>query len=628
MPVSETITDTKAHRLLTQATFGATAADKQAVISEGISAWVDTELAKPSAYDDDNDDHKTHLQRLIQIAKNAEPSTDWNETGVFNQSIASFSADEYQMAAWWENALGHPTRTAHGSDQLRQRVAYALSQIVVVSNGETPLGRRGEALGVYYDILAKNAFGNYRDLLGEISRSPAMGIYLSHQGNRKTDLVAATNPDENFARELIQLFSIGLYELNLDGSFNRDGNVNSYPDAGTNIIPTYTQDDITEMAKVMTGWDLVGNPQYGKNSNKQGDYTQPMEFTPSEHEDEVAEGGDGAVTILGQTFALNSGTDQSGLDAALDILFQHSNIAPFISRHLIMRLVTSNPSSGYIARVASVFNNNGSGVKGDLKSVIKTILLDKEARLDSNIAFSGFGKAKEPILAFTQFLRAFHVRPLNGWIAKDKTTAVNGVYWYKAPEKHFGHAPMRSLSVFNFYSPDFIPSDNVFAQNKWVAPELQIQTDQILVEMNNRIYSIVNSFEKNKVVKIDDKQLSDFGASRKFNNDHVLLIDFDDEMDVYEQALDGDTNGNFSNMELVNSATGIRYKDSAIDALLEHLNQLLLGGLMTEEYRAGLKHYLLNATGSRNNNDFKEAWLNIRDAVRLIVTSSTYMVQK
>jgi uncharacterized protein (DUF1800 family) len=618
----------KAHRLLLHASFGPNSTEINEVMTVGMSAWLDLQFAKPSAYDDADDDHKTHLQRLIQISKNAEPAVDWMANGIFNQANAAFSVKHYQMATWWENVLGHPSRTLHASDQLRQRVAYALSQILVVSSGEATLNRRSEGLAHYYDLLAQHAFGNYRDLLGDISRSPAMGLYLSHQGNRKTNLADATSPDENFARELIQLFTIGLYELNLDGSPNRDANPNTYPDAGTAVIPTYSQNDISEMAKVMTGWDLVANSAYGKNKFKQGDYTIAMEFTAAEHEDEVAEGGDGSVTIMGETFALNAGADQSGLDAALDLLFQHDNMAPFISRHLIMRLVTSNPSSAYIARVAGVFNDNGTGVKGDLKAVIKAILMDDDARSASSAQLAGFGKAKEPLLAFAQFLRAFDVRPLNGWIGKDKSTPVNGVYWDKAPEKNLGQAAMRSPSVFNFYAADFIPSDSRFAGNQWVAPELQIQTDQILVEMNNVVYSVINSYEKNKIVKIDGKTLAEYAATKGYANTNVFLIDFSDALDRYEQALDGDTNGNFSNMELIDPNTGLRYKTAAIDVLLEHLNQLLLGGRMTEEYRAGLKHYLLNASGSKNKDDAKEAWLNIADAVRLIVTSSAYMIQK
>ncbi len=626
--ITKVATRAKAHRFLVQASFGPTQDELAQVEATGITAWVNTQLSKPSAYDSPTDSHKTHLERVIQMALALEPSEDWTENTVFNRSLASNNAKKYQMATWWENTLGHPANTAHGSDQLRQRIAYALSQILVVSNSAPPLDRRAEGLAFFYDILAKNAFGNYRTLLGEMARSPTMGMYLSHQGNRKTNLAETTSPDENFARELIQLFTIGLLELNLDGSPNRDANANTYPDTGSNVVPTYTQEDVAEMAKVMTGWDLVGNNRYGNSANRQGDYTTSMEFTALEHEDEVAESGDGSVTILGQSFALNSGADGSGLDSALDLLFQHTNVAPFISRHLIMHLVTSNPSSDYVARIATLFNNNGSGVKGDLKAVVKAILLDDEARNEANIQISSFGKAKEPILALTQFLRAFKVRPLDGWISKDNTTVVNGVYWYKNPQVDFGHAPMRSPSVFNFDSPDFIPSDSYFSQNKLVAPELQIQTDQILVEMNNRILAIINSYEKNRIITQKGFTLADYAATKKFSSENLLLFDFDEELAVYEQALDGDTNGDFANMELTNPTTGIRYKEGAIDVLLEHLNQLLLGGTMTDTYRAGFKHYLMNAAGSKNRNDAKEAWINIKDVVRFIVTSNAFMIQK
>lgn len=618
----------EAHRLLMQASFGPTLAEIQKAMKDGAENWVDEQLAKNSAYDNTQDLHQTHLERAIQIALAAEPNTEWTEDNIFNQTAAASSMNDYQMATWWENALGHPLNSDHGGDQLRQRVAYALSQLLVVSHTESPLDQRGEGLAFYYDIMARNAFGNYRTLLGEMARSPAMGIFLSHQGNRKADLKAATRPDENFARELIQLFSIGLYELNLDGSPNRDSNPDTYPDEGSNVVPTYTQEDVSEMAKVMTGWDLVGNSRYGGRGSTQGNYTTFMEFTPAEHEDEVAEGGNGYVTVMGKSFALNSGTDGSGLDSALDILFQHPNIGPFVSRHLIMRLVTSNPSPAYIARVAAVFNNNGSGVKGDLKSVVRVILLDEEARSAVKLQDPAFGKAKEPILALTQFLRAFQAQPLDGWKGRDNTTSTNGVYWYRMPQNHFGQGPLRSSSVFNFYSPDFVPSDPYFGEHQLVAPELQIQTDQILVELNNRVFNIINSYEKNRIETVNGKTLTEFATGKGYWSGELFLINFDKELDVYEQALDGDSNKDFSNMELVNPATGLRYKEQAINALLEHLNQLLLGGTMTAEYRAGLKLYLMNGTGSRHSNNFYEAWINVKDAVRIIVTSSSFMVQK
>jgi len=617
----------KAHRLLVQASFGATRSELDSVVATGIEAWVDQQLSASSAYDNASDHHQSHLQRTIEIALAAEPTQDWSETTVFNKTYASFRTKNYQLSAWWENALGHPSNTEHGQDQLRQRVAYALSQLLVASVSAPPLHRRGEGLAFYYDLLAKHAFGNYRDLLGDVARSPTMGIFLSHQGNKKADPSLGVRPDENFARELIQLFTIGLIELNVDGSPNYDADPNSIADSGSTLVPTYTQTDVEELAKVMTGWDLVSNNRYGNAVSRQGDYTQAMEFTASEHEDEVAEGGDGQVTVLGHRFALNSGSDQSGLDAALDIIFAHPNLAPFVSRHLIVRLVTSNPTPAYVGRVAAVFNDNGRGIKGDLKAVVRAILLDDEARNLSNVTNTRFGKAKEPLLAYTQFLRAFNVQPLEGWLSTDKMTKINGVYQMNTPANQFGQGPLRSPSVFNFYSRDFIPSDAHFSANQLVAPELEIQTDQILVELNNIVLSQVKTYEKNKITRVDNKTLAEFAVTQSTSKKSIMLIDFDTELALFERTLDGDSNGDFSNMEATDS-DGIRFKAKAVDALLIHLDRLLLGNTMTIEYRAAVKHYLMNARGTRNNNDFIEAREVIKDAVRFIVTSSSFMIQK
>lgn len=621
-------TTEKAYRLLTQATFGATKDDLDRAVSLGIEGWINEQFAKPSAYDNTNDAHQTHLERTIEIALSAEPNTDWLSSSSFNQGVADSSSRDYQMATFLENAIGlHPTKTLHGSDQLRQRVAYALSQILVVSTAEAPLDSRGESLAYYYDLLAKHAFGNYRDLLGDITRSPTMGIFLSHQGNQKANPTTGIRPDENFARELMQLFTIGLYELNIDGSANRDGDASTYPDTGTTLVPTYDQQDTEELAKVMTGWDLVGNPRYGRRNSKDGDYTQPMEFTASEHEDEAANSGDGNVTLLGSSFALNSGGDQSGLDSALDVLFNHPNVGPFISKHLIMRLVTSNPSSDYVARVATIFNDNGNGARGDLKTVVRAILEDDEARGTNSATSANFGKAKEPFLALTQLLRAFNARPLDGWKGQDDATLVSGVYWYRTPQSYFGQAPMRSPSVFNFYNPDFVPSDTYFADNSLVSPETQIQTDQMLIEMNNRMYSIIKHFEKNRIEIELQQTLSEYAGGKSYWNQPLLYIDFTPQLNLFEQTLDGDTNGDYANMESSDSQ-GLRYKAKAVDALILHLDELLLGNTMTAEYHEALHHYLMNASGARSSNDVTEARNVIRDAVRFIISSSAFMIQK
>ncbi len=624
---------TSAQRLLTQATFGATESEIDRIVKIGTDAWIDEQLNAPSAYDSPIDNFKTHLERTIEIATTAEPSIPWLQDGFpFNAGpgIPISQARHYQMSAWWENALGHPINTQHGSDQLRQRVAYALSQLIDVSADDPRLYLRGDSIAYFYDLLAKNAFGNYRTLLGEVSRSAPMGVYLTYQGNQKANPAKSTRPDENFARELIQLFSVGLYELNIDGSPNRDDDVNTYPDAGTNQVPTYTQADVVEMSKVMTGWDTKGNSYFGKTSMSKADYAAQMVFHADKHEDEVAEGGDGKVTVLGKTFALNSGTDGSGMDAALDVVFNHSNSAPFISSHLIRNLVTSNPSSAYVARVAGVYNNNGSGVKGDLKAVIKAILTDPEARSNTNQS-ERFGKVKEPLLVFTQLSRTFGVKPLDGWTSRadnirgDGTSVpVNGIYMFLNPQNIFGQGPLRAKSVFSFYSPDYVPSNNFFSTNKMVAPESQIQTDGAVLEVNNRISTYLRFYEDNYITKVQStpQTLQERAAKLRYNSPHVMTINYDPELALFEQALEGDNNGDFSKLD---SAPD---KEKAVDALLDHLNKVLLGNTMESTYREKLRAYLLVKSNFRGKDNFSYVHHMISDAIRFIATSSAFMVQR
>ncbi|MGB1010293.1 MAG: DUF1800 domain-containing protein [Thiolinea sp.] len=617
--------EAQAYRLLLQASFGPTPESLEQVSELGIDKWVEQQLNAPSAYDDRQDGHKTHLQRTISIAQAVEPTTRWYSSAVFNQ-FGSANVLKYQMAAWWENALGlHPEHSLHGSDQLRQRVAFALSQILVASPGEFPLlKRRGEAQAYYYDLLARNAFGNFRTLLGEVARSPAMGIYLSHHGNRKADLEKGTRPDENFAREIMQLFSIGLYQLNLDGSPDRDANPETYPDAGDKLVNTYSQRDVEELAKIMTGWDMTDNPVFGNDNVNHGNLVRPMEFNPTWHEDEIAEGGDGYVVLLGERLALNAGVDGSALNQTLDLLFRHPNVGPFISHQLIMRLVTSNPSPDYISRVARVFNDNGSGVRGDLKAVTRAILLDEEARAPAYTGIAHYGKVKEPLLAWSQLLRAFGAVPLDNWRSPDNT-AVKGVYWHPRPEAHLLQAPMRSPSVFNFYNPDFIPGAAYFSNNKVVSPELQIQTEHMLLRYSNLVEMLLTEMEKNSIRT--HRSLANH-ASQYDHNDHLaLLINFDRELAVFELALDGDRNGDFANMHAFDRQ-GVPYREQAIDALLVHLDRLLLGHTMTPQYHAALREYLLRGEDLMDADDKMSALNLVKNAVRMLVTSSTYILQK
>jgi len=293
-----------------------------------------------------------------------------------DDGTANSDSWEYKFArhhVWWDTAT-------YGEDQLRQRVAFALSEILVISDSEG-LGLNDYQLAVtsYYDVLVKHAFGNYKELLKAVALHPAMGDFLSMSRNQKSNAEGTIRPDENYARENLQLFTIGVHQLNLDGTKKRDAN--------NNFIPTYNQKTIEEFAKVFTGWsysDKKWNQWAGK-ANR----IQPL-IAFEEHHDTSSK------TLLNGEISPYGLTAEEDLDFAINNIFKHPNIAPYISKQLIQRLVTSNPSPAYVERVARVFNNNGLGIKGDMKAIVRAILLDTEAL--SDVKPDNFGKLREPLL--------------------------------------------------------------------------------------------------------------------------------------------------------------------------------------------------------------------------------------
>ena len=335
-----------------------------------------------------------------------------------------------------DNALWRSLIT--GEDTLRQRFALALSEIFVLSSIEGPWRNFGTA--AYMDLLFDNAFGNYRTLLEKISKNVRMGRYLTFINNQKGDPVKGSLPDENYAREILQLFSIGLYELNLDGTPKL---VNGKP------VETYDQGDITGLARVFTGWR-----QDPKTTQPEA-MRAPMVQLPGWHETKEK-------SFLGATIPAGTAGEKS-LGLALDAIFKHPNVGPFIGKQLIQRLVTSNPSPAYVRRVATAFNNNGSGVRGDFAAVIRAILLDTEARTAPTS--NTFGKVREPILRFTQWARACGAKSSSdNW----NTGATSD------PATQLGQTPLRSPSVFNFFRPGYVPPNSLIAAQKLVAPEFQI----------------------------------------------------------------------------------------------------------------------------------------------------------
>ena len=282
--------------------------------------------------------------------------------------------------------------------------------------------------------------------------------------------------------------------------------------------------------------------------------------------------------------------------------------------------MTSNPSPGYIERVAKKFNDNGVGVRGDLKAVVKAVLTDNEARGDEYRTNKNYGKAKEPLLAWTQFLRAFDVKPLDGWKSRSDAS-MNNVYNFPWLETIIGQAPLRSDSVFNFFSPDFVPADSHFNNNSMVAPEFQIQSDTILIKFNNLVTTSLWIQEKNRIIDKGDT-ITEFGKSRKHTQNN-FYINVDEDLDVFEQALDGDKNGDFEGLTDNNNPK----KGDAIDALLNHLDLKLTGGNLPSSYYEVIKTHLLNIQWGNQNNK-REALAIIRDAIMLIATSSSFMIQK
>ena len=368
---------------------------------------------------------------------------------------------------------------------VRKRVALALSEFFVVSLPGLNFSWRAQAIALYWDQLNSNAFGNYRKLLEDVTLNPAMGYYLSTRGNRKEDTRTGRVPDENYSREVMQLFTIGLYQLNNDGSRKLDAN--------NQPIETYTNADVTNLARVFTGydWDFTGNVKTlatGSTTrmiNGTGYVLRPMTLdnTKWEFPSTTSQHSTLEATFLGTTIPANTdGT--AALKTALDTLFNHPNVGPFFSRQMIQRLVTSNPSAAYVDRVARVFNDNGSGVRGDLRAVFKAILLDNEAIGAAGLTAPTFGKVREPILRLVQWGRTFGAASTSGnWRIGNLSDLATGL----------GQSALRSPSVFNFFRPGYVPANTAIATNALVAPEFQLVNETSTPGYVNYMTSVIGS---------------------------------------------------------------------------------------------------------------------------------------
>jgi len=429
-PPVVTITDAEAARFLLQAQFAVTDADLTAVKSSGYAAYLTSNYNAALG--------QTGVAWLDSRGHNSitiEQRYFWPQFGDF---------------MIWNQLLAGP-------DQMRKRLAFAMSEFFVVSLSPIDGFYPPYVIGAYWDLLCANAYGNFRTLLERITLNAGMGFFLNTKGNLKED-ANGRQPDENYAREVMQLFTIGLYELNADGTLRLDAN--------NNPIETYGQSDITNLARVFTGydWDYLAN---GGNFTNVAwhDYdvpntrfaTNPMWFNANNHSNL-------AVSFLGTSIPANTAGPEA-LRIALDRLFNHANTGPFFARQMIQRLVTSNPSAAYVGRVSAAFADNGAGVRGDLKAVWTAILTDTEARTLPAASETLSGKLREPVVRFVQWARTVGIT---------STTGAYEIYDLSASDTALGHSALRSPSVFNFFRPGYVPPNTAIATAAKQAPEFQL----------------------------------------------------------------------------------------------------------------------------------------------------------
>lgn len=493
VPTTTLTNDQLATRFLAQATFGPSPdglAELRA-LNYDYGAWITREAAKPVS----------SAVTVLTTARNA------GQIDTIDTALNRRARNQIMISA---------------SDQLRQRVAYALSQIMVISDVDSAVANGLEGPSGYYEMLARNALGSFHTLLMDVTRHPMMGRYLSHYKNRMANQTTGTRPDENYAREVMQLFAIGLYQLQPNGNY--------VTDTSGRPLETYTNEDITEFARVFTGFTDEGPNNTGTGTGRldfpsnPANYVAPMRMWEAQHDK-------GSKRLLQYTGATKSilPANQPGLQDVQDAitnLVEHPSTAPFISRQLIQRLVTSNPSEGYIARVAAVFVNNGNGVRGDLLAVVRAILLDSEARSTSFIADPEHGRLREPFLRVTHLLRATRYTVTDG--------ILNFNFGNTVTPTTIGHYPLSSPSVFNFYSPDFEPPGPV-ANAGLVGPEFQILNSVFAVTLPNTLNTIIQTGAGNFRLNISD--LEGMAANAQTLLDHLDLMFTHGTMSIESKAV-------------------------------------------------------------------------------------------
>lgn len=550
-------TEASTARFLAQATFGPSPNDLTEYTGTSASEWFRAQLAAPPAdYLGMLDEYQARLGYI--------------EFNPWNEAATTF--------AFWRQAIG-------GEDQLRQRMVFALSQLLVVSNaGGDQLTDIPEATAYHQHLLTQHAFGNYRDLLEAITWSPSMGFYLTYMGNQKGDSATGRVPDENYARELLQLFTLGLVQLNPDGTPTLD-------DDG-DVVELYDNRDITGLARVFTGLDrTVTYEDGGESPEVLASWREPMVAYPELHSPLEK-------TFLGLT--IPAGTDASdSVDMALDHIMAQPNVGPFVARQLIQRFTTSDPEPRYVERVAAVFDAGrftlpdgspvGDGRKGDLSATIAAILFDTETINPARP--ERFGKLREPVLRLAQWARAFNVSALT----PEYTTEL----WDLSPPALFNQHPFRSPSVFNFYRPGYVPPGSESGALGMTVPELQITHAASITGYNNIMSFFI--FGRTQEAELEEyRELAAFAD-----------VDFDPTLARRSFVPDYTT------------ASGVA---DDLPALIQYLDTLLTGGRLSDATRAMMTTYLSSIDVNGDATEGRE--LRAMTAVHLIMSSPDYWVQR
>ena len=549
--VAKPSTDAEAARFILRAQFAASDADITQVKAVGYRAWLDTQVAVVPGI----------------------TATAWLDSKGYNaiNEATSFYNNQYPADfAMWYQLFNAP-------DQMRKRIALALSEFFVVSLNGVNLNWRIYQIASYWDMLSNNAFGNFRTLLGDVTLNPAMGTFLNTAGNTKEVPATGKVPDENYGREVMQLFTIGLYELNPDGTEKLD--------ASGKRIETYSLSEVTNIARVFTGYNVDNSKNVVTtlpSGAKIGDSSfarTPMKINASLHSTLES-------VFLGTTIPAN--TDPAvQLNKALDTLFNHSNVGPFFSKQMIQRLVTSNPSPQYVQRIASVFANNGAGVRGDLKAVFTAILTDDEALAAASLASTTFGKLREPMVRLVQWGRSFGIKSqYNSWKMSDLSSVTS-----------LGQQPMRAPSVFNFFRPGFVPPSTALVASKSTAPEFQTVSEVSVAGYLNFMQGIIRTgFSVNGANVPESPNSSSVSP----------VAAFFDITPTYTAEL-----------ALVNDAA----------ALVSRLTLILSGGQVSQATQTLIVN-ALNAVPLTATSTDAQRLDRVATAVLLVMASSEYLVQK